>query len=140
MPVATTRLVSVGIAEESSHLADAFAWKRANPEADRALVLWAKEDVANSTTTGAGGVGVGVASAVLALCFPERFALIDFRVWRQLFGTDKEMFELTECRRYLGRLRKLADELAALYPGSDWPVQLVDYFAGKHDAAASRAG
>jgi len=28
-------------------LADAVAWKRANPEAYRALVLWAKEDVAN---------------------------------------------------------------------------------------------
>ena len=28
-------------------LADAIAWKRANPEAYRALVLWAKEDVAN---------------------------------------------------------------------------------------------
>lgn len=28
-------------------LADALAWKRANPEAYRALVLWAKEDVAN---------------------------------------------------------------------------------------------
>jgi hypothetical protein len=27
--------------------ADAVAWKRANPEAYRALVLWAKEDVAN---------------------------------------------------------------------------------------------
>jgi hypothetical protein len=28
-------------------LADAIAWKRTNPEAYRALVLWAKEDVAN---------------------------------------------------------------------------------------------
>lgn len=28
-------------------LADAVAWKRAHPEAYRALVLWAKEDVAN---------------------------------------------------------------------------------------------
>jgi hypothetical protein len=28
-------------------LADAIAWKRANPEAYRALVLWAEEDIAN---------------------------------------------------------------------------------------------
>ena len=28
-------------------LADALAWKRRSPEAYRALVLWAKEDVAN---------------------------------------------------------------------------------------------
>ena len=31
------------------------------------------------------GVGVPVASAILALVFPERYAVIDFRGWRQLF-------------------------------------------------------
>ena len=86
------------------------------------------------------GVGMGVSSAILALCFPERYAPIDFRVWRQLFGAEKDMFELTEYRRYLGRLRELAAELTSLDPGTDWPVQLVDYFAWEHDAANAKAG
>jgi hypothetical protein len=38
-----SRLVAPGLPTEG----DALAWKRANPEAYRALVLWAKEDVAN---------------------------------------------------------------------------------------------
>ena len=83
------------------------------------------------------GVGMGVASAILALCFPEQYAPIDFRVWRQLFGTEKDMFELTEYRRYLGRLRELAAHLESLDPGTDWPVQLVDYFTWEYDFATS---
>ena len=37
---------------------------------------------------------MGVASAILALCDPESYAPIDFRVWRQLFGVDLAMFDL----------------------------------------------
>ena len=55
------------------------------------------------------GVGMGVASAILALCFPEQYAPIDFRVWRQLFDSELSMFEVAEYRRYLGKLRELAD-------------------------------
>lgn len=86
------------------------------------------------------GVGMGVASAILALCFPERYAPIDFRVWRQLFESKLSMFEISEYRRYLEKLRGLADELATLDPANDWPVQLVDYFAWEYDAAMSKAG
>ncbi|MEZ5125325.1 MAG: hypothetical protein R2826_03635 [Thermoleophilia bacterium] len=86
------------------------------------------------------GVGMGVASAILALCFPEQYAPIDFRVWRQLFDSDLSMFEVPEYRRYLKRLRELADELASLDPANDWPIQLVDYFAWEYDAATSKAG
>lgn len=86
------------------------------------------------------GVGMGVASAILALCFPEQYAPIDFRVWRQLFDSDLRMFEIPEYRRYLKRLRELADELASLDPAHDWPVQLVDYFAWEYDAATAKAG
>jgi len=42
------------------------------------------------------GVGMGVASAILALCFPEQYAPIDFRVWRQLFDSEESIFELAE--------------------------------------------
>ena len=86
------------------------------------------------------GVGMGVASAILALCFPERYAPIDFRVWRQLFDSEQDVFELTEYRRYLKRLRELADELATVDPGKDWPVQLVDYFAWEYDAVTAKGG
>lgn len=86
------------------------------------------------------GVGMGVASAILALCFPEQYAPIDFRVWRQLFDSELSMFEVPEYRRYLKRLRELADELASLDPANDWPVQLVDYFAWEYDSAATEEG
>ncbi len=84
------------------------------------------------------GVGMGVASAILALCFPERYAPIDFRVWRQLFDSEQDVFELTEYRRYLQRLRELAHELESIDPGNDWPVQLVDYFAWEYDAVTAK--
>jgi hypothetical protein len=45
------------------------------------------------------------------------------------------MFELPEYRRYLARLRQLAEELRTLDAANDWPVQLVDYFAWEIDAA-----
>jgi hypothetical protein len=86
------------------------------------------------------GVGMGVASAILALCFPEQYAPIDFRVWRQLFDSELSMFEVPEYRRYLEKLRGLADELASLDPAHEWPVQLVDYFTWEHDAANAKAG
>ncbi len=86
------------------------------------------------------GVGMGVASAILALCFPEQYAPIDFRVWRQLSDSELSMFEIPEYRRYLKKLRELADELASLDPVNDWPVQLVDYFAWEYDAATAKAG
>lgn len=86
------------------------------------------------------GVGMGVASAILALCFPEHYAPIDFRVWRQLFDSELSVFEIPAYRRYLKRLHELADELRLIDPANDWPVQLVDYFAWEYDAATSKAG
>lgn len=86
------------------------------------------------------GVGMGVASAILALCFPQQYAPIDFRVWRQLFDSELSVFEVPEYRRYLKKLRELADELASLDPAHEWPVQLVDYFAWEYDAASAKAG
>jgi hypothetical protein len=79
------------------------------------------------------GVGMGVASAILALCDPEKYAVIDFRVWRQLFDTELSFFELPEYRRYLKRLRELAEELRIIDPETNWPIQLVDYFAWEID-------
>jgi hypothetical protein len=66
------------------------------------------------------GVGVPVASAVLALVFPDEYAVIDYRVWRQLFDEGKQVFFVPDYRRYMGEIRRLAAEL-------DWPVQEVDH-------------
>lgn len=79
------------------------------------------------------GVGMGVASAILALCYPDSYAPIDFRTWRQLFGADLSMFELGEYRRYMARLRELAAELRRIDPEGEWTVQLVDYYCWERD-------
>jgi hypothetical protein len=81
------------------------------------------------------GVGMGVASAILALCYPERYAPIDFRVWRQLFGTDLTAFELPEYRRNMARLRELVAELRDIDAEGAWTVQLVDYYCWERDKA-----
>jgi hypothetical protein len=81
------------------------------------------------------GVGMGVASAMLALCYPESYAPIDFRVWRQLFGTDLNMFDLPEYRRNMARLRELVAELRDIDPEGHWTVQLVDYYCWERDKA-----
>ena len=65
------------------------------------------------------GVAVPVASAVLALVFPEDYGVIDFRNWRQVFGEEGSNFSITDYRRYLAELRRLAQELG-------WTVQEVD--------------
>jgi hypothetical protein len=86
------------------------------------------------------GVGVPVASAILALVFPERYAVIDFRGWRQVFGEDKEQFSVSDYKRYLPKIQNLAQELG-------WPVQEVDLAIWEYDringgkaAAATAAG
>lgn len=65
------------------------------------------------------GVAVPVASAILALVFPEDYGVIDFRVWRQVFGQGGSSFAISDYKRYLSAIRPLAQEL-------DWTVQEVD--------------
>lgn len=72
------------------------------------------------------GVGVPVASAVLALTFPERYAIVDFRGWRQVFGTNQSVFSISDYKRYMREIRRLARELG-------WPVQEVDHAIWEYD-------
>lgn len=58
------------------------------------------------------GVGVPVASAILALVEPERYCVIDFRGWRAVFGERRQTFGIPQYRAYLGRVREVAAELA----------------------------
>ncbi len=72
------------------------------------------------------GVGVPVASAILALVLPEKYGVIDFRVWRRLFGEEKRDFSIRDYKRYLREVRRLAAELG-------WPVQEVDLAIWAYD-------
>ena len=72
------------------------------------------------------GVAIPVASAVLALVFPEEYAVIDFRGWRQIFGEGETVFSIPKYKRYLREVRRLANELG-------WPVQEVDHAIWEYD-------
>ena len=72
------------------------------------------------------GVGVPVASAILALTFPEKYAVIDFRGWRQIFGEERKVFFVSEYKRYMTEIRRLASELG-------WLAQETDYAIWEYD-------
>ncbi len=54
------------------------------------------------------GVGVLVASAVLALMFPDDYAVIDFRGWRQLFNQERSSFSIGDYKKYIHEIRRLS--------------------------------
>lgn len=72
------------------------------------------------------GVGVPVASAVLALVSPNKYAVIDFRGWRQVFAEDRKSFSISSYKKYLQEIRRLASELK-------WSVQEVDLAIWAYD-------
>lgn len=72
------------------------------------------------------GVGVPVASAILALVFPEQYCVIDFRVWRQAFGQPAYGFTVRDYGRYMEKIRPLAAELG-------WQIQEVDLALWDYD-------
>jgi len=66
------------------------------------------------------GVGIGLASAILALTFPNDHGVLDFRVWKIIFGTDKKSFTAQDYVQYLHELRPFAKE-------TGWSVQRADF-------------
>lgn len=74
------------------------------------------------------GVAVAVASAILALTYPERYAVIDFRVWRQLYDHEHKnsTFSIVEYKQYMQKINKLAQELG-------WFPQEVDAAIWEYD-------
>lgn len=72
-----------------------------------------------ATLTALKGVGTGVASAILALSFPEKYCVIDYRGWYQVFRKHKTVFSFGDYRKYLKRVLKLAEQLG-------WSPQEVD--------------
>ncbi len=58
------------------------------------------------------GVEIPVASAILTLCFPTQYSVIDFRNWRQVYKTEKQKTNYTtkEYVEYLKTIRSWAKE------------------------------
>jgi hypothetical protein len=58
------------------------------------------------------GVEVPVASAILTLCFPDKYSVIDFRNWGQIFGKNNEKTNYTtkEYIMYLSLTKQLASD------------------------------
>ncbi|GAB3710163.1 hypothetical protein GCM10027592_46910 [Spirosoma flavus] len=58
------------------------------------------------------GIEIPVASAILTLCFPEQYSVIDFRNWRQLYGetVQKTVYTPKEYVAYLKLIRSLAEK------------------------------
>lgn len=80
------------------------------------------------------GVGLGIASAILGLCYPKRFAPLDAGVWNAVFGEQPNGLDVAGYRRYLTRLRELEGEVRASDTKGRWCVQLVAYHAGREEA------
>ena len=65
------------------------------------------------------GVEIRVASAILALCFPERYAVIDSWNWQEIYGVEKKTFTINDYKKYLKTINRFADKL-------NWFPQEVD--------------
>ncbi len=74
------------------------------------------------------GVGVPVASAILALIFPEKYAVIDFRVWWRIFDERRENFSIMDYKKYLKEIRKLSVVLNWQPQKVDRAIWLYDYY------------
>jgi hypothetical protein len=72
------------------------------------------------------GVEIPIASAVLALTFPNQFAVIDYRGWRQIFGNKPYSCTINNYKTYMREIRRLSEELG-------WPVQEVDLAIWEYD-------
>lgn len=57
------------------------------------------------------GISIPTASAILALTYPEKYAIIDRRNWRYLYSEKiKTSFTTRDYLKYLEIIRRLADE------------------------------
>jgi len=71
------------------------------------------------------GVGLGLASAILTLAYPEDYAIVDVRLWRVVFNENRSSFSVQQFADLLREVRSCAEQL-------QWPVQHVDFFAWKY--------
>lgn len=80
------------------------------------------------------GVSVTVASALATLCYPEHFAIIDYRVWRVLAGHGllpptarlKRSSTIPQFVRYTAVMRALARAARCTPQQADWSLWAYD--------------
>lgn len=77
------------------------------------------------------GVGTPVASAILAMCFPQKYAVIDFRNWRQFFDEKKISFSVSDYLRYLRELKIYAKNFSI--PIRDMDMALWQFDSDKNN-------
>jgi len=65
------------------------------------------------------GIGIPVASAILALTEPAHYCVIDFRGWRAVFGEMRNNFTIKDYLRYRTEVARFAAELG-------WSAQETD--------------
>lgn len=58
------------------------------------------------------GVGIPVASAILTICYPTKYAVIDYRNWQQIYKTNekKNYFTIKEYLDYLSKITDLSNK------------------------------
>lgn len=56
------------------------------------------------------GVEIPVASAILTLVYPDKFAVIDFRVWKQLFKVKKSSYTTKDYLKYYQKAKYLSEK------------------------------
>ncbi len=77
------------------------------------------------------GVGIPVASAILALVEPRSYCVVDFRGWRAIFGEDRRRFSIPDYCRYRSKIAGYAKRLG-------WTVQDTDAAVWAYDRQRSQ--
>jgi thermostable 8-oxoguanine DNA glycosylase len=77
------------------------------------------------------GVGVPIASAILALTEPERYCVIDFRGWRAVFDEERKSFCISHYLKYRNEVARIAADLG-------WPLQEADLAIWEYDRRRSK--
>ncbi|GEM_PF-2487612 len=99
-------------------------WRVRHPDEEKELEIKLKVLMAIP------GTGLGVASAILTLSAPDKFAIIDFRNWKVLYNEDKKVFTLSDYKKYLKDIRQLALQL-------ECEAQEIDYLLWKWEELKS---
>ena len=64
------------------------------------------------------GVGPSMASVILTFFDPENYGVLDFHVWRGLFGEYKTVFSNSDCLKFFEKLRSEAQRIGLFLQGS----------------------
>jgi hypothetical protein len=72
------------------------------------------------------GVGVPIASAVLALAEPQEYCIVDRRGWRAVFGKERESFAPIDYWAYHEAVAQLGIELGWTLQETDMAIRQLD--------------